>query len=117
MACETNETELFNEFSHIIEQLIFINDNDPSGLSIKNLNDPLLTSKIDRLLLNLAILKEGKYTTSQDVQLSAKKSDLLNEFTSVFHYYLTNRISLKNSETLKAVWHRSKSNHWSYLVT
>jgi hypothetical protein len=105
-------------YSQVLRQLIFLDPNQESGLRIRNVEFFDLTTRIDRLLLTIAILTEGNYTdSSEGPDFSSIKANLINQFSSVFLYFITNPVIVKSSDTFKSTWHRSKSGHWSFIVT
>lgn len=98
-------------FSHNIDQLIYLINENESIFYIKNLEKIGTSLKINRLILFLAILKQGSYVKDNNFV-----AELNNSFGTVFYYYLFNKFSIRNHEVFNSMWSRSKTGHWTYIV-
>lgn len=104
-----------DQYAHVFRQLVYITNEDESIFHIKTLEFPGLTRNIDRILLTIAILRQGGYLSSDDSQRFVANN---LEFGSVFYYYTSGKkFNIRNHEAYSARWHRSQSEHWSYVVT
>lgn len=111
----TNGLSNSNQYAHIFQQLVYIIKEDESVFYIKTTEFPGLTKNIDRILTTIAILKQGGYISSKnDVEFITDSVS----FGSVFYYYTSGKkFNIRNHEAFDARWHRSQSEHWSYIVT
>ena len=112
--CDDEEKQSFNS---VIRQLVFVDPNNKNDLLIWNIDNGTLVKTVDRLLMTLSILHEGEYTNSnKGPQFSSLKSYLINEYSSVFAYFVGNKINTKISDNFESSWTRSQSGHWSFIV-
>jgi len=103
-----------DQYAHIFQQLVYLTDENESVFHIKTLEFPGLTRNIDRILLTIAILRQGGYLSSNDSERFVTNN---LEFGSVFYYYTSGKkFNIRNHEAYNARWHRSQSEHWSYVV-
>lgn len=107
---DINEGE---DLSRLVEQFVYLKDENESDFYIRSLEYPGLSVKLDRLLLMVAILKQGGYIKNE----SPDFDDDQNTYNSVFYYNLNQKFNVRTSEALQARWHRSKAGHWSYVIT
>jgi hypothetical protein len=103
-----------DSYSSILQQLVYITNENESIFYIRNLNNIKITTKIDRILITIAILKRGGYI--KDISSNYSESDSENTYSSVFHYYLDKKFNIRNNEVFNADWNRSQSGHWSYII-
>lgn len=103
-----------DSYNSILQQLVYITDENESIFYIRNLNDIKITTKVDRILITIAILKRGGYIP--DNTANSPESDTGDTYSSVFHYYLTKKFNIRNHEAFNADWNRTKSGHWSYII-
>jgi len=104
-----------DSLSTLIEQLVYVLDENESIFYVRTLNDTRSASKIDRFLLTLAILTQGGYVSSAS-NSDFQRFELDNFYGTVFHHYLNTKFTVRNHEVFRGRWHRSQSGHWSYVV-
>jgi len=104
-----------DSFSALIEQSVYLLDENESLFYVRTLNDTRSASKIDRFLLTVAILTQGGYISSS-TSSDFKRFELDNSYGTVFYHYLNHRFTVRNHDVFKSRWNRSKSGHWSYIV-
>ena len=107
------DTEQDVRFSPFVKQTVFIIDEESTEFNISKIKDTDLTQKVDRVLLGIANLSHANYT---NIRRFEQEDRLLNEYESIFHFYLTNPVRFRKSEVWNTKWMRSKSGHWNYLV-
>ncbi len=101
-------------YNHIFKQLIYIVDENESVFHIKTTEFPGLTRNIDRILMNIAILKQGGYLSDNNNTTFVTDS---TKFGSIFYYYTSGKkFNIRNHGAFDAKWHLSQSEHWSYVV-
>ena len=104
-----------NQYAHIFQQLVYLTDENESVFHIKTLEFPGLTRYVDRILLTIAILRQGGYL-SEEENTTFITNNL--EFGSIFHYYTSGKkFNIRNHEAFDARWYRSQSEYWSYIIT
>jgi len=101
-----------DSLSQIIEQAVYLINENESIFYVRNVNQPGLTTSVDKLMILLAILKKAGYVSGNTTQ----SVDQTNEYDSTFYYYLNNDLGMKTNDDFTPAWNRSQSGYWSYVI-
>lgn len=102
-----------NEISNVLNQYIYIANEEDFTFIVKNVESSDLISKLDKSLLILSILVQSGYISSNSYQFDYSQTD---NYESTFHFYLNQKNNYRNHDVFDSKFVRSQSGQWSYIV-